>query len=42
MQVWGTKTYTWYALGDYVVAWPIPAKEREMNPSLTQNPGWSD
>ena len=42
MQIWGTKTYTWYALGDYVVAWPIPAKEREMNPSLTQNPGWSD
>ncbi|MDE6164747.1 MAG: RagB/SusD family nutrient uptake outer membrane protein [Muribaculaceae bacterium] len=22
--------------------WPIPAKEREMNPSLTQNPGWND
>lgn len=42
MQIWGSKTYTWYALGDYVEAWPIPAKEREMNPSLTQNPGWND
>ena len=42
MQIWGTTTYTWYALGDYVEAWPIPAKEREMNPSLTQNPGWRD
>ena len=42
MQIWGTKTYTWYALGDYVEAWPIPAKEREMNPNLTQNPGWND
>ena len=42
MQIWGTKTYTWYALGDYVEAWPIPAKEREMNSNLTQNPGWND
>lgn len=42
MQIWGTKSYTWYALGDYVQAWPIPAKEREMNPNLTQNPGWND
>lgn len=42
MQMWGTKTYTWYSLGDYVEAWPIPAKEREMNPNLTQNPGWND
>lgn len=42
MQVWGTKTYTWYALGDYVHTWAIPAKEREMNPALTQNPGWND
>ena len=42
MQMWGTTTYTWYALGDYVEAWPIPAKEREMNPNLTQNPGWRD
>ncbi|WP_310590035.1 RagB/SusD family nutrient uptake outer membrane protein [Dyadobacter chenwenxiniae] len=20
--------------------WPIPQKERDLNPSLTQNPGW--
>lgn len=42
MQIWGTKTYTWYSLGDYVQTWPIPAKEREMNPSLVQNEGWRD
>ena len=42
MQVWGEPTYTWYCLGDYVQTWPIPAKEREMNSSLTQNPGWID
>lgn len=41
-QIWGTTTYTWYALGDYVTTWPIPAKEREMNGSLTQNEGWND
>lgn len=42
MQIWGTRTYTWYALGNYVETWPIPAKEREMNSSLTQNDGWRD
>lgn len=42
MQMWGETTYTWYALGDYVALWPIPAKEREMNANLTQNPGWND
>lgn len=42
MQIWGSTTYTWYALGDYVETWPIPAKEREMNQSLTQNTGWND
>ena len=42
MQVWGETTYTWYSLGEYVEVWPIPAKEREMNPNLTQNPGWAD
>ena len=42
MQIWGTTTYTWSCLGEYVEVWPIPAKEREMNPSLTQNPGWND
>lgn len=41
-QIWGEPTYRWHSLGDYVEVWPIPAKEREMNSSLTQNPGWSD
>jgi hypothetical protein len=41
-QIWGEPTYTWYCLGDYVQTWPIPAKEREMNSSLTQNDGWID
>lgn len=42
MQIWGTTTYTWSWLGDQCWIWPIPAAEREQNPSLTQNPGWSD
>lgn len=42
MQIWGTATYKWVYNGDYVRYWPIPAKEREMNPSLTQNEGWKD
>lgn len=42
MQIWGSLTYNWVYNGDYVRYWPIPAKEREMNPSLTQNPGWKD
>lgn len=42
MQIWGETTYTWNSLGEYVTVWPIPAKEREMNPNLTQNPGWQD
>ena len=42
MQIWGETTYTWECLGDYVTAWAIPAKEREMNPNLEQNPGWRD
>lgn len=41
-QIWGEPTYKWYCLGDYVATWPIPAKEREMNSNLTQNPGWTD
>ena len=42
MQIWGTTTFNWVFNGDHVRYWPIPAKEREMNPSLTQNPGWND
>lgn len=42
MQMWGTVTYYNVSVGDKMNVWPIPAKEREMNPSLTQNPGWND
>jgi len=42
MQVWGETTYRHISVGDQIKAWPIPAKEREMNSSLTQNPGWED
>lgn len=42
MQMWGETTYTHLSVGEYVSVWPIPAKEREMNPNLTQNPGWQD
>ena len=42
MQMWGETTYTHLSIGEYVSVWPIPAKEREMNPNLTQNPGWQD
>lgn len=41
-QMWGTPTYTWYWLGDQCWYWPIPAAEREKNPNLTQNEGWTD
>lgn len=42
MQIWGETTYKHFSVGEHVRVWPIPAKEREMNPSLTQNPGWQD
>ena len=42
MQIWGTVTYYNISVGDKMNVWPIPAKEREMNPSLTQNDGWND
>ena len=42
MQMWGETTYKHISVGEHVKVWPIPAKEREMNPSLTQNPGWVD
>ena len=42
MQMWGETTYTHLSVGEHVCVWPIPAKEREMNPNLTQNPGWQD
>jgi tetratricopeptide (TPR) repeat protein len=42
MQVWGEITYPHVSVGEQIKTWPIPAKEREMNPSLTQNAGWND
>ncbi len=42
MQVWGETTYKHLSVGEQIKIWPIPAKEREMNSSLTQNPGWQD
>ncbi|MDR0995504.1 MAG: RagB/SusD family nutrient uptake outer membrane protein [Tannerella sp.] len=40
-EIWGKTTYTWSYEGDQVLEWAIPAKEIEMNPKLTQNPGWN-
>ena len=42
MQIWGETTYKHLSVGEQIKIWPIPAKEREMNSSLTQNPGWQD
>lgn len=38
-QIWGSVVvpYTWK---DNITTWPIPQTEIEMNPKLTQNPGW--
>ena len=42
MQVWGETTYNNISVGEQMKLYPIPAKEREMNPALDQNPGWND
>lgn len=42
MQIWGETTYRYTFLGDYVVRWPFPAKEMEMNAHLVQNEGWNN
>lgn len=42
MQIWGETTYKHLSVGEHIKVWPIPAKEREMNSALTQNPGWQD
>ena len=39
-EIWGLATYNYRWLGDHNWIWPIPAYEMEMNPNLTQNPGW--
>ncbi|MDU1903164.1 MAG: RagB/SusD family nutrient uptake outer membrane protein [Dysgonomonas sp.] len=40
-QIWGTieSPYNW---NSKVLMWAIPQKERELNPSLTQNPEWGN
>lgn len=42
MEIWGTLKYNHVSVGGQMNIWPIPAKEREMNPNLVQNPGWKD
>ena len=42
MQIWGETTYKHLSVGEQIKIWSIPAKEREMNSNLTQNPGWQD
>jgi hypothetical protein len=42
MEIWGTLMYNHLSVGEQMKIWPIPAKEREMNPNLTQNPNWQD
>lgn len=42
MEMWGICKYNHIGIGSYMATWPIPAKEREMNPDITQNPGWND
>jgi len=40
--IWGTLVTPYNWQGDYIYTWPIPSTERQINPSLTQNPGWID
>ncbi|MDR3250681.1 MAG: RagB/SusD family nutrient uptake outer membrane protein [Tannerella sp.] len=42
MEIWGSLKYNHISVGEHLKIWPIPAKEREMNPDLTQNPDWKD
>lgn len=39
-EMWGNVTTPYSWRGDYAYAWPIPKTEVEMNPNLSQNPGW--
>ena len=41
-ECWGQNVVTWTKNGDHYTTWPIPATERQLNTSLTQNDGWSD
>jgi len=42
MEIWGQIYYSNLSMGTHSAVWPIPQREREMNPNLTQNPGWVD
>ena len=39
-EAWGVVSYPLTWGGDYYNVWPIPKHEIDMNPELTQNPGW--
>ena len=41
-QCWGETSVSWTKNGDYYTKWPIPATERQLNTTLTQNEGWID
>ncbi|MCC8142971.1 MAG: RagB/SusD family nutrient uptake outer membrane protein [Tannerellaceae bacterium] len=39
-QVWGEVVSAYLWPGDHLYTWPIPLTEIQMNPAITQNPGW--
>lgn len=41
-EIWGTVTYQYSYLGDYINTWAIPRAETERNTNLKQNTGWDD
>jgi len=41
-QIWGANVSNYSYKGDHLYTWPIPSSEIQMNPNLTQNPGWVD
>jgi tetratricopeptide (TPR) repeat protein len=41
-QIWGAQVYSKVWPGNHCYLWPVPLKERQMNPKLEQNPGWRE
>ena len=41
-ECWGVVNVGWTPAANHYMTWPIPATERQLNTSLTQNPGWAD
>ena len=41
-ECWGQTVISWTKNGDYYTKWPVPATERQLNTSLSQNDGWVD